>query len=841
MRSLCILSLLLLAAPVAAQDVRTGRLDNGMTYYIHENRHPAGLAEFYIVHNIGAVQEQVSQQGMAHFIEHLAFKGTRNFPEGRLLSWLEAQGMRWGPNVNAETSAERTIYKISQVPTAREGVVDSVLLVLHDWSRFVTLNDKAVDAERGVIIEELRQRSGLGLRMHEKTAPALYGSENRHAHRNVIGTEQRLRTVTAAELRLFYDKWYRPDLQAVIVVGDIDAGQIEAKLRRTMSDIAPASNPTPKHSYPIAEHAEPRFAIVVDPEQRSARVMLHITRPATAQVHEPIMLGAAVRIMNQRLATLAPSSSLAAAGMSDNRLTSHDRALTIGADVHAVLSGFEVILRELERLRRFGITEKEFDRQKAQMLAAVENELARASETPSGNLVGDYVENFTHNTPLTTPEQFRELISAMTVEELNSLIARVITTRNNVVTIAAPEHLALPTEEELTSTMRRVRASELAPPVFADAPALPTLDILPGGIVKNEKGHFGSTVLTFVNGARAVLLPTDFGSGQILISARADGGTSALESEERPAATALSALIANIGAGGMSRQELAQALSGKNLNMQLHVSRFSTGVGGAAAVRDIESLLHLLWLYFNEPNFSQIAFETLYDHFFKDQAGAYTFYFVGDIDFETLLPLLEKYIGSLPAAKHKLHWRDDGLANTLPPSAPGSVELAWSGEIAYTQQNSLAMAILGNCLNIRCRETIRQKRGGAYAINLTQGIARLPRGSYMLRVDLQTAPSAAAEMAAAVEAELRSIAENGPLASDFAQTVEFWRKNRPETIRQNSTWLTLLTDFYTWGEDWNATWERDMTSLTPKTVQALAQKILADARVMPTRSVVTRR
>lgn len=268
-------------APIPAdREVRTGRLENGLTYYIRHNEKPKGQADFYILHDVGAIQEEDSQQGLAHFLEHMAFNGTRNLPGKRLTEYLETVGVKFGYNLNAATGWDETTYLIRDVPTVREGIVDTALLVLHDWSHFIALQPEEIDSERGVIMEELRTRDGASWRSTMKLLQAL-GKGTKYERRNLIGYLDGLKSFRHEELEAFYKQWYRPDLQTVVIVGDLDVDSTQAKLESLMSDIpAPAADAPQKETYTVPDNEEPIVSIFTDPEMQGSRIQLFIKRPA---------------------------------------------------------------------------------------------------------------------------------------------------------------------------------------------------------------------------------------------------------------------------------------------------------------------------------------------------------------------------------------------------------------------------------------------------------------------------------------------------------------------------------------------------------------------------------
>lgn len=892
-------------------DVRIGKLDNGMTYYIRRHDNPAGQAEFHIVHNVGAIQEEESQTGLAHFIEHMAFNGTANMPGRTLVEYLESVGVKYGPNLNAGTGMETTTYKISQVPVVRETVVDSALLILHDWSRFMTLDDEAIDKERGVVIEELRIRNNASFRIRAVTMPALFGG-TRYGCRNIISSEEQLRTFDRRELHDFYERWYRPDLQAVVIVGDFDAERMEAKVRKVMGSIPAAANQVPKQFFPIPDNEEPVVAVAADPGLTKSTVLLYIKHPAVPRemnsewetIRSKMMIAAALGIMNARLGDM-PSGLLGRAGMGYNRLSVSNDALSIGADVHGdtILPTFEALYTELERLRRHGITQQELQDYKTRTLVAMSAGHARSGERLSSDYANMCIDNFINNSPILTSgdnyEMSTEIVSSFETGQIDAMLREMITERNNVLLVTLPQKdgVVVPTRDELVDVMRSVRAMEIGeydytspdePLIAPEAAAA----IEAGRVEHEQAGIYGSTVWTLGNGMRVVILPTGFGAGSVSLNGRADGGVSTVDDAEYPAAQALARMTGNSGAGGFTQERLGKLLSAKSVWVTPSLGRFSSGFSGTAPTKEIETMLQAVHLYFTAPRLDRkdfdaeadrlrtrrsegertpdgefrhrldsvmygdsphrragaddnVDFDTilaLHDRFFGRAAGNYTFCLVGGFVPEQIKPLVEKYLGGLPSGAPGLTWRDDkaevrrGVAVerfAVPMSVPKSrVNYHWSGDIEYTQENTMVMELLAGCLEKRYVESIREEKSGAYIVNVVGTVGRQPRPGYTLSVSFQTDPALVDELAVAVEAGLREIADHGPMAEDMAGTISYWLKIRPETQCRNATWAGYLQHYYTWHETWNDTWEATLRGLTSEKVRALAQKILDDGNMI---------
>ena len=397
-------------SPIPVDDqVRTGKLENGMTYYIRHNEKPKGQADFYILHDVGAIQEDDTQQGLAHFLEHMAFNGTKNLPGKMLTEYLETVGVKFGANLNAGTSWDQTVYNICDVPTSREGIIDSALLILHDWSHFIALEPDEIDSERGVIMEELRTRDGASWRSTMKMLQAV-GKGSKYEHRNLIGYLDGLKNFKHQELVDFYHRWYRPDYQAVIVVGDVDVDAVESKIKTLMSDIpAPAADAPQKEAYTVPDNEEPIVSIYTDPEMQGTRVQLFIKRPATPKQYNNLLYGELINILqsyvmtmeNARLQEIAmqPDAPFLGAGMGvipTLEMTSY-AAMTKDGELNR---GFEALYTEMEKVRRHGYTQGEFERAQENLMRQIERQYANRNDRRNNEYVQLYLNNYQKNSPI---------------------------------------------------------------------------------------------------------------------------------------------------------------------------------------------------------------------------------------------------------------------------------------------------------------------------------------------------------------------------------------------------------------------------------------------------------
>lgn len=906
--------------PIPADpELRTGKLENGMTYYIRHNDKPKGQADFYILHDVGAIQENDSQQGLAHFLEHMAFNGTKNLPGKQLTEYLETVGVKFGANLNAGTSWDQTIYNISDVPTSREGIIDSALLILHDWSHFIALEPKEIDSERGVIMEELRTRDGASWRSTMKLLQAL-GKGTKYEHRNLIGYLDGLKNFQHKELEDFYAQWYRPDYQAVVVVGDIDVDAVESKIKALMADIpAPAADASHKETIVVPDNEEPIVSIFTDPEMQGTKVQLFIKRPALPKQMGNTIVAEANNVIeaymttmeNARLQEIAmqPDAPFLGAGMGTGDVIGI--IPTLNATVFVAMTqdgklarGFEALYTELEKVRRYGFTQGEFERAQENLMRQAERTYANRNDRRNGEFVQSYLNNYSKNSPIPDAETEWQLdsmlIKMLNVDAVNAFAVQTITPANQVIIVNAPEKegLTTPTAEELLAIRDKVAAGEVT--AYEDnvvkEPLIPEGTVLKGSPVKKtaEDAKLGTTEWTLANGAKVVVKHTDFKADEVRMSAVAKGGLSVLSDGEFYMGEMMPAVNSMSGVGKFSATELKKQLSGKSASVQPAVENYSSAMKGVCSPKDIETMLQLLYLNFTQPRFDRADYDNLIkmvrsqlenartnpdflmqekvidvtygdnprrqmisneivDKFDFEQlpaiyaklypgANGFVFTFVGNIDPETLKPLVEKYIGSIPAAKKPLNYIDDKVAPvkgevteefTAPMQQPKvSVLYYYSGKMPYTFKDRMALSFLAQALNSRYLISIREEKGGTYGVRVKGSTEYIPHQTYDMTISFDTNEEMADELCEIVLKEIQEIAENGPKTEDIEKNREFMLKNWKNSLELNQGWMNYIQAKYGSGLNYVGEYEQAVRDLTNADVQALAKKILADGNLV---------
>ena len=631
---------LLVAIPVSlsAQNVvqdasiRQGKLKNGLTYYIRHNDKEAGLADFYIAQRVGSILEEPRQRGLAHFLEHMAFNGTKHFPgKGKKLGivpWCETIGVKFGANLNAYTSVDQTVYHIGSAPIKREGIIDSCLLVLNDWSQFILLEDK----ERGIIHEEWRnRRTGMAMqRMMENVMPKIYKG-TKYEDCLPIGNMDIVDHFPYKDLRDYYQKWYRPDLQAIVVVGDFNVEQMEQKIQKLFGKIKTHKNPAERIYYPVTDNDKMIVAIEKDKEQPIILGHLYMKSETTPDSEknsvkyqrEDYICGLIIYMLNGRLSEKKQvanppfMSSTVKNGEFFVSRTKDAFSLSISCKQDNVLGGISVAVGEVERARQHGFTASELERAKKLYLNAAERQLKMEKDYKNSHYVSLCVNNFLEGEPILTPAYNLQLIKQfdgeVNLDEVNKQVGEIITDKNQVFIMYGPdkEGFVIPSESEIESTVLAAQQKqydayqeeEVHQTLMATLPA-------PGKIVSEKPyGKFGMTEITLSNGMKVYVKPTDFQADQVTMSMRGEGGTSVYGDKDIPNFSFLTSAVAEAGVGDFSATRLRKALAGKSLKVAPAINSEGQRITGTSSVKDLETMLQLTHLYFTSPRKDSVAFE----------------------------------------------------------------------------------------------------------------------------------------------------------------------------------------------------------------------------------------
>ena len=611
-------------------NVRIGKLENGLTYYIRHNELPENRADFYIAQKVGSILEEDNQRGLAHFLEHMCFNGTTNFPGKAMINWLESIGVRFGENLNAYTSIEETVYNIDNVPVNRDGIVDSCLLILHDWANDLTLAEAEIDNERGVIHEEWRTGQGAMMRMYEQALPkAMEGSK--YGHRLPIGTIEVIDNFPYQALRDYYEAWYRPDQQGIVVVGDVDVDKVEAKIKELFSPIQMPANAPERKYEPVPDNKEPIITIAKDKEQPSTMIYIWHKHPATPNeakgnigyLVQNYLFSMISSMMHARLEELRQAANppfiQAASGDSDFLLAKTTEAF-VGMAVSkddGIPTALAALVREIERARKFGFTSSEYARAKADYLRALESAYNERDKMKNNEYVQEYVRHFIDNEPIPGIENeyaiMNQLAPNIPVEAINQILPQLISDENIVINIFGPdkEGMVYPTEAEILDILKKTKAEEITAYVdqVSDEPLLKETPKA-GKIVKTEEGPFGSTALTLSNGVRVVVKNTDFKADEIRMGAFSPGGTSLFGTNEVLQVQMLNSVAGLGGLGNFSNVDLEKVLAGKKVGISASVNGLTERLNGHCSPKDLETLMQLVYLSFTAPRMDETAFDS---------------------------------------------------------------------------------------------------------------------------------------------------------------------------------------------------------------------------------------
>ncbi len=611
--------------------VRKGVLDNGLTYYIRHNALPENRAEFYLATNVGAVQEAEDQDGLAHFLEHMCFNGTKNFPGKGIIDYLQSIGASFGGNVNAMTSVEQTVYMLTNIPLIRESVIDTCILIMHDYAHYVTNDPVEIDKERSVIIEEKRQGNTASRRVWEKTQPYYFG-DSKYNGATVIGQYESLKNFKHESLVAFYETWYHPKNQAFIVVGDIDVDAVEQKIKDIFGEIPAPVDPKPVELIPVPGNEEPIIGIVTDPELTRTEVEVIWKREARPEIYNNTVEGLTLdlfetiisRVMNERFGdiTSAPNSPYLSGSFGVYGLCESTEVVngSVEAREGDAIGAFRAYMLELEKMRRYGFTADEVQRAKDVILANFESAAEKADTRKNGQLIWELINNFFDNNSYAHPKDqlaaASTVLSQITPDFINAYVSQLIPENNMVVVMTAPEKegLATPTEAEFLAVIDEVKAVEIQPnEELAVAAELLDASKLKGSKVKKSQEYiYGSTKWTLKNGMTVILRPSDLEKDRIQIQLVKNGGKSLIPQEDLYCFedNIWSAYTSTTGLSEFPKTTLTKMISGKNVYVGPFIGGLTHGMSASSNVKDLETAFQLLYLGFTAPRFDQLEFET---------------------------------------------------------------------------------------------------------------------------------------------------------------------------------------------------------------------------------------
>lgn len=897
-------------------EIRTGKLDNGLTYYVRKNKEPEKRASFYIIQNVGAILEEDDQDGLAHFLEHMAFNGTANFPGKGIINTLEKHGVAFGYNINAYTGFDETVYNLSDVPVDRPGLIDTCLLILHDWSHYISLEDDEIDKERGVIAEEWRTGMDANRRLIFKVIPVvLKGSK--YEERDIIGDIDIIRNFTYNTLRNYYHKWYRPDLQAIAVVGDFDPAEVEKKIKTLFTEIPRPENPAARPPFMVPDHKETYFVLAEDKEAPQTSVSIVTLHDAVdpsskdlAYLRDNHVIGLMNAMINTRINELLQkpdppfiSGSISYGGYYARGYDAFSLSATARRNEEA--QALEGIYREAERARRYGFTEGELKRAKAARLANYENNFKQKDKIDNDSYIGGMQDYFLTGEPLTSMdfdyEFLKQVIDGIPVSEVSAKFKALMTEENRTIVVMGLEgddvkHLS---ETEAHNILEKIKSSDLS--AYEDAnlgESLVTEELTGSKVVKTTTlPQFDAVEWTLSNNARVVYRRAAFEKDNVLLSAFSFGGISQLENNELVLpANLLPSIAPMYGAGDFENVTLQKMLAGKKAAVSPDLSETTETFSGSSTPKDFETMMQLLYLRMSRPRFDSVAHKAIIDRFSSlianmekdpnkiksdslslimtgynprtpvitkeniskitlDQvkqiyserfrgADEFTFFIVGNISQDSVLQMVEKYIGSIPPSGRKETWTDrdieqpDGRITkeiSLPLTIPKStVFIGFSNDLKYEPENYLGLEVINGILDITYVETVREDEGGTYGVGVSMGAQKRPDEIGQGQISFDCDPARAADLKKIIYREIDRIVKEGPDKEKLDKAVNNMLKTREEGKLHNSYWLGVLSRYYSYGinSDDPANYEDILKSYTVKDIKKIAARMFKKADVV---------
>ncbi len=892
--------------------VKIGRLSNGLTYYIRHNAKPEQRAELRLVVNAGSVLEDEDQLGLAHFMEHMNFNGTKRFPKNELVNYLQSIGVEFGADLNAYTSFDETIY-ILPVPVDKPGLLEKGLQILEDWAHNASLDSLEIEKERGVVIEEWRLSRGADERMMKQTLPVQYMG-SKYASRLPIGSLESLQHFSHDALKRFYKDWYRPDLQAIIVVGDIDINDIEQKIKETFSDIPAPLSPRKREIFPVPDHEESLSVVAKDKETAFPSVQVMYKKEVLPQtsiadycryIHTNLFTGMLNTRFREMTVSVNPPFVSAGSFFGNSYARSKDAyQLYASSSDTGMARTLAALLKENRRVLLHGFTMSELELQKKQLLSFYENTFKEREKEESYRYADEYINNFLLQEPIPGIEWeydfVKQYLTAVTLDDINRLAKSWITEANRVVTLNAPEKqdVNIPSAEMLQSILLESDRAVVQP--YQEKIMIRSLmdssAVQAGKIAaqhSNEK--LGTVTYRLSNGALVIVKPTAFKNDEILFRAFSKGGHSLVPDEEYYSASYAASIIAQSGLGGHSFNELSNFLKGKNTRLSPGIGAYSESLSGSTAPAELETLLQMAHLYFTNPGKDEEAFQSfktrqkqfysnasanpqiyfnaevqklltqnhkrggglpLPEHFdqinlehswkfFRERfsnAADFTFLIVGAVDEEKLRPLLEKYLASLPGHPKKEKYKDLGIRPPLkmidtsfyrgadPKSAVNFIFVSAPG--VYNPSDHYALRSLGEIMDIRLIENLREEKGGVYGAGAYGTMYRVPYAYSSFSMSFPCAPENTDTLSKAALNELKQIIQNGVKPADLEKIKEQQKRKLEVDLKENNFWLNSLFEAYYYGEKPETILEKEkqIEKLTSRQIQDAAKKYINTRR-----------
>jgi zinc protease len=881
--------------------VHTGKLANGFTYFIRRNTEPKNRVVMYLANKVGSIQEDEDQRGLAHMLEHMSFNGSTHYPKNELVEYLEKSGVRFGADLNAYTNFDETVYQLP-LPSDDTSLLRHGLQIMRDWAAEATLDPTEIDKERGVVLEEKRLHIGAQERTMNAFLP-LEVNHSRYADRLPIGTEKVLNGFTPATLRRFYSEWYRPNLQALIVVGDIDVKQMEAAVKHLFSDLKNPAKERPRVKYTIPLTGRNQYLAITDPEQTALSLDVLIKQPGThlrtkADYRASIVTSLMDQVFSERLRELTmrgnPPFVKASAGLSEFMGGLNAFGMSLVPKSGQLEDAFKMVWTEVVRMKTYGVTDTELERAKKNYLRNFKLAIKEKDKTPSQSYVGEYLNYFLKQDAAPGIEAeyklVQELLPQIKGTDVLALAKRSIKSTDRDIMMVAPEKekATLPTEATVNNWIAAVEKAKLEPwkDENSNEGIMKNMPVAGKVTARSYNDSVQVSTFTLSNGVKVLVKPTTFKNDQVLFMGYSEGGTSVYDNRDYLNAANAAGLIAANGVGNLDPVALSKQLTGKSMQVQPYIQERYQGVSGGATPADLETALQLMYMYFTAPRIDTAIFKGIVSRsktsiegksnnpeaVFSDtvsyvlgnrnfrrlpitvdrldsldlnrmlqiyrerfaNAGAFTFVFTGNIDTTTLIPLIEKYIGSLPAGKAEtarnlgIHIPEGRVEQTVYRGTNNKaiVDLFYSGEYEYNGNNNMQLSALGNVLQYHITERIREAEGGAYSPRAGVNYTKLPDSRYSFSVQITCAPANVDKLVAATNEEINKLKTQGPSADDVQKFLAEQRRSVELQMQDNQFWLQYLVNHTQLNESMTGILhlEERLQAVTPASVQKAAQQ-----------------
>ena len=885
------------------QKIKIGKLKNGMTYYIRKNSKPEDRVELRLAVNAGSVLEDDDQQGLAHFVEHMAFNGTKNFAKNDLVKYLQSVGVKFGPEINAYTSFDETVYMLT-LPTDSIHILEKGFQIMEDWAHNLSFDDAEIDKERGVIVEEWRLGRGPNQRMQDKYFPLLFKG-SKYAERNPIGKKEIIEGAPHELIKKFYKDWYRPDLMAFFVVGDIDPDAMEKMIHDHFDNLPVAASPRVREHFKVPDQPGTSAIVTSDKENPYTTVLVICKSDPLKQVYQKdfrtgLITQLITSMLNQRLEELKEQANppLLYSAVQYGSVTREKSAFYLAGVVSetGLDTGIKTLIAENERASQYGFTAGELDREKKQFFSQYESAYKERDKTESEQLASEYIRNYLTDEPIPGIEYefnfVKTYLDSISLDEVNQLAQKMIKKDNRVVIVMAPqkEGVALPDDQQVLAAVESVSQTKLEP--YKDK--MTGSQLMPekpqkGRIMLTKKNDaLGVTELTLSNGAKVILKNTDFKNDEILFRASSPGGYSLYDLPDYQSALYASDVVDASGIASYSPNDLTKLLAGKNVSLAPYISAYFEGMNGSAAPKDLESMMQLVYLSFTSPRKDSALFSSFVakqkgviknllsdpENYFSDQynriktqnnpradviptekdidqinlgrvfeiyrdrfadASDFTFFIVGSFKTDSIKPLIETYLASLPSIRRTETWKDMGIR---PPakktdkaiymgSDPKSiVAMYFETQEAWDPLQDHLFESLAQLLNIRYIEKLREEMSGVYGMGIRINLVKIPYNHLEITLNIPCSPENTEKLTKAALDEISNIQKNG-VTDDYVNKVkEAQRRDWEKNLKENGFWMSALMSVYRLNDPGMITQYNDrINAITSASLQNAARKI----------------